>query len=265
TAAVLLPPVLAVVLLAGPLAFAVALGAFLLLAGWEWLRLSSLRSRPLRLLWLAALALLAAASHRLLPPAAQEGLVLAGAVFWVATLLWLRHPGFAAGPGLAGCLLKAASGSFALLVAWLALVLLRERLGGPAWVLYLLGLVWAADIGAFFAGRALGGARLAPRISPGKTWAGFLGGMGAALLLAAICGPLIFALEGRALAGFLGVSLLSALASVIGDLFESLIKRQVAEKDSGRLLPGHGGMSDRVDSLLAAAPVFTGGLIWLSR
>lgn len=259
TAAVLLPPVLAVILFAGPVSFAAGLGAFLLIAGWEWLRLCGLPSRPLRLLALALLAALAVSLHLLAPRPVRDGLILAGAGFWLLALLWLRHPEFGAGPGLFPCLLKALAGSFALLTSWLALVVLREEAEGVRWVLYLLALVWVADIGAYFAGRAIGGARLAPAISPGKTWAGFAGGMTAAALLALLAGHFLLRLQGAELAVLFLLSLGSAMLSVVGDLFESLVKRQGRQKDSGRLLPGHGGVFDRVDSLLAAAPVFVAG------
>jgi phosphatidate cytidylyltransferase len=263
TAAVLLPPVLAVILFAGPLAFALGLGAFLLIAGWEWLRLCGMPSRPLRALWLAGLLALAAALYAFAPRPLVEGLILSGAAFWLLALLWLRHPHFGATPGIYACLLKALAGCFALLAGWLALVVLREGTEGVQWVLYLLALVWVADIGAYFSGRAIGGARLAPTISPGKTWAGFAGGMTASAALALIAGRFGFGLVGRDLAMLFLLSLASAMLSVVGDLFESLIKRQGRQKDSGRLLPGHGGVFDRIDSLLAAAPVFVAGKAWI--
>lgn len=263
TAVVLLPPVLAVILFTGPLVFAVALGAFLLVAGWEWLRLCGLPSRPLRLLGLTALVAIAAWLHRLAPAHVLDGLILAGAAFWILALLWLRHPQFGAKPGLLSCTTKAMAGCFALLTSWLALVLLRQSEDGVRWVLYLLALVWFADIGAYFVGRAIGGARLAPTISPGKTWSGFAGGMLAASLLALGAGHGVFKLRGLDLGLLFLLSLISAMLSVVGDLFESLIKRQGQQKDSGRLLPGHGGVFDRIDSLLAAAPIFVAGKLWV--
>lgn len=119
-------------------------------------------------------------------------------------------------------------------------------------LVFLLLVVWATDIGAYATGRAIGGPRLAPRISPNKTWAGLAGGMVAAALFGAGSAPWWGA-------GMVGAALLGALLAVVeqaGDLFESAVKRRYSVKDSGRLIPGHGGLLDRVDGLIAAAPVF---------
>jgi phosphatidate cytidylyltransferase len=123
-------------------------------------------------------------------------------------------------------------------------------------------LVSFADIGAYFAGRAFGRRKLAPRVSPGKTWEG-LGGAVALTLAIAFGAARLLAIPDAVLLGFLAVCLVTVLASVVGDLTESMFKRMAGAKDSGHLLPGHGGVLDRLDSLTAAAPVFALGLIWL--
>jgi phosphatidate cytidylyltransferase len=137
-------------------------------------------------------------------------------------------------------------------VAGVALVWLRgDGAAGRASVLFLVLLVWASDVGAYAAGRLIGGPRLAPRVSPSKTWAGALGGLLAAALVGAVAAALLGAASpGRAalVAGLLGI------ASQAGDLLESWVKRRFGVKDSGRLIPGHGGLLDRLDGLLAAAP-----------
>lgn len=143
------------------------------------------------------------------------------------------------------------SGFVYALVAALALLWIRDRAdNGMALVLWVFIIVWGTDIGAYFAGKAIGGAKLAPAISPGKTWAGFYGGVVAATSL------------GAAWALFTGLKplllLLAPLFSVAaqgGDLFESWMKRQAGVKDSGRWLPGHGGIFDRLDGLLPVAIV----------
>ena len=117
-----------------------------------------------------------------------------------------------------------------------------------------------ADIGAYFAGRAIGGAKLMPRVSPGKTWAGFGGGMLASLALALVVGTLA-GLGGVRLAAWVALAGASALVSVFGDLLESMVKRHGGLKDSGSLLPGHGGLFDRLDSLTAGLPVLAFGLL----
>jgi phosphatidate cytidylyltransferase len=116
--------------------------------------------------------------------------------------------------------------------------------------MFLVAVIWATDIGAYLAGRLLGGAKLAPRISPGKTWSGSLGG----LVLAMLAGPLLAGGSGFSLRA-LAAALLLSLCAQAGDLLESAIKRKLGVKDSGRTIPGHGGLFDRLDGFLAAAPV----------
>lgn len=153
-----------------------------------------------------------------------------------------------------------AGGAILLLVAWLSLVRLHQSgEWGPERLLFLFVLIWTMDSLAYFAGRRWGRRRLSPQVSPGKTWEGFLGGLAGALLctLAVMWTDWFAELPPWLL---LALCLVTAAISVAGDLFESLLKRQQAMKDSGGLLPGHGGVLDRVDSLLAAAPVFLCGL-----
>jgi phosphatidate cytidylyltransferase len=141
-----------------------------------------------------------------------------------------------------------------------ALVWLRNSIpGGLEHVLWLLVVVSATDIGAYVAGRSIGGPKLAPRISPGKTWAGLLGGMAGA----ALCGGLLALAFGAgfALAASVGAGL--AVVAQAGDLFESALKRRVGVKDSGRLIPGHGGLLDRIDGVVFAAPLFA-CIVWLT-
>ncbi len=150
-------------------------------------------------------------------------------------------------------------------VAWIALVRLHAVPStGPSLMLALLVLIWVADSAAYFAGRAFGRHRLAPAVSPGKTVEGLLGAMAGAAVLGAVLNALgLVERVGAPLT--IGLCVLVALLSVAGDLFESFAKRAAGVKDSGRLLPGHGGVLDRVDSLIAAAPVFVLGLLLLWR
>jgi len=140
------------------------------------------------------------------------------------------------------------------LLAGVALLWLRaDPVAGRADVLFLLLVVWAGDIGAYLVGRWVGGPRLAPRISPGKTWSGSLGGLLAAIavgvLTAHLTSEALTIWRSALIAGLLGV------VAQAGDLLESYVKRRLQVKDSGHLIPGHGGLFDRLDGVLAAAPM----------
>lgn len=154
--------------------------------------------------------------------------------------------------------LKAIAGYLILAATWKALTELHLMAQGSWLVLYVMLLVWAADIGAFFVGRRWGQHKLAVSISPGKTIEGAIGGIIAALLIATLVGWSELR-QGMLWSIWLAVALITVLFSILGDLFESMLKRTAGIKDSGKLLPGHGGILDRIDSLTAAAPVFVLG------
>ncbi|HSG91271.1 MAG TPA: phosphatidate cytidylyltransferase [Pseudomonadales bacterium] len=249
TALVLAPLFLAGIFLLPSDGFAAFIGLFLVLSAWEWGGLCGFAAVG-RALLMAGLALAAALAWRL---GLELPLAIAGSAFWLLALVAVLR--FPAGLTLwQRPLVRALAGLFMLLPAWAGLTLLQARDGGAWLVLWTMVLVWGADIGAYFSGRAFGRRKLAPQVSPGKTLEGLAGGMAAALLLSlAIAAVAGFGLD--ALAAGLVVSLLVIVASVVGDLMESLVKRVAGVKDSGNLLPGHGGVLDRVDAVLAAAPL----------
>lgn len=186
--------------------------------------------------------------------------VVLGVLWWLLAMLWLVHFDFASDHDTNARVFKLAAATFAVVPAWCALGLLHND--GPAWLLLVLMTVWATDTGAYFAGRALGRRKLAPRISPNKTFEGLLGGAAAGVLVATL-GAWLIGTTPAMLPMVALVALLTVLFSVVGDLLESLLKRHVGAKDSGNLIPGHGGIMDRIDSQLAALPVFALGKIWL--
>lgn len=248
SAVVLAAALLALLFLAPP-AWTVGLIVVVVLAGaWEWsgfLRLSSAVPRlayvVLTALLFVALAWLALARGQL------DGVLGFAAVWWLFALLWV-----ALWPERAGRWPTVVAGWCVLVPAGVALLWLwLDPAHGLRWLLYVLLLVWVADTGAYFAGRALGRHKLAPRVSPGKTWEGAAGGLLLVLGLALCAGPVL----GRPGPAFLGASLVVAAFSIVGDLTESLFKRHAGLKDSGRLIPGHGGLLDRLDSIMAAAPL----------
>lgn len=265
TAVILIPLVAWGVLAADHWLFAAIVAAVMLLCAWEWARLAGLQSLPLQLLYVLLCGLLITALWFFATHGVSRFLLLIAAGFWLGMSLALfswRHK----------ALHKASFQPFILTLgllllsaAWQALVSLHQVTDvGPKLTLGLLILIWIADSAAYFTGKALGRRKLAPVLSPGKT----LEGMAGALLAAAAWGVLMFVmlLQSSAHSTFhliavaLLLSLLTAVVSVAGDLFESLVKRRADMKDSGHLLPGHGGIWDRIDSLIASAPVFVTGL-----
>lgn len=256
TAIVLVAALLAVVLWLPPAATIALLTATVLAGGWEWSGFLRVSSGAIR----AAYVVLLAGCLVLLWWASGSGpglraILLAASIWWLGALAWVSFAPRRVGPWSA-----ALAGVLALGPAWIALVRLRiDHARGAEWVLFALALVWAADTGAFFAGRRFGRVRLAPRVSPGKTWEGVFGGMGLALLIA-WAGALWFALPAMQ---FLVLCIAAAAVSIVGDLTESMLKRHAGLKDSGRVFPGHGGVLDRIDSVTAAAPVFVLGMLAL--
>ena len=237
-------------------AFAAVTAGVVLAGGWEWSRLAGWTDAAHRRVFLLVLAAVLGAAALLVHRGGLALVLVAGALWWLAALgLVLRYERSGTGlPASAG--LRALAGLLTLVPAWLALVALHgQGAGGPAWVFFLAALVWLADIGAYFAGRRWGRRRLAVRVSPGKSWEGVAGGTLAALAWTLVA-ALVAGLPPTRWPALLLVAVGTVAASVLGDLSESLFKREAQVKDSGDLLPGHGGVLDRIDSLTAAAPVF---------
>ncbi|MGQ4878402.1 phosphatidate cytidylyltransferase [Billgrantia sp. LNSP4103-1] len=232
-------------------AFAAFTGVVVLLAAWEWTNLAGVTRASRRLALVAGLAVLMVALWAFGAALAIWPLWLA-VVGWVVNLYWVvRYP--AGREQWQSIAVRLAMGLWVLVPAWVGFNVLRDI--GSIWLLFVLLLVWGADIGAYFCGRAWGKRKLAPAVSPGKSWEGVLGGAAVTLLLA-----LLFAAwQGLGMAGGLGlvvVTVVVTLVSVLGDLLESMLKRFRGIKDSSNLLPGHGGVLDRIDSLTAAVPLF---------
>ena len=249
--ALVLGTLVILVVLAVPHAVTAAVLSLVVVAGaWEWSAFPGFTQSLTRLAYVVFIALGLVATWYLGIVNGQSDLMLYGAlVWWALALLWI-----ALAPSNVTQATATIAGLFVLVPAWLALVRLHAQ--GPQLLLFLLLLVVAADIGAYFAGRAFGKHKLAPKVSPGKTWEGVFGGLFAALLMAAV-GVWWFDMS---TVPFMILCLVVAIASVVGDLTESLFKRHAGLKDSGSILPGHGGVLDRVDSVTAAAPVFLIGL-----
>ena len=267
SAAVLTPLVVAALLfLKTPYVAALAAGIFLF-GLWEWSRLVGIDA-PLRRAFyvMANIALMAALPWGNAVPL-FGAVSLIGVVWWLVAMLWLLRPGFGRDASRWSTTLKLAAGTLSIIPAWCALVLLHYGntsevhgdANGPRWALLGLVMVWVADSCAYAVGVRFGKRKLAPYISPGKTWIGLWGGVTGGVAVGLV-GAQFVGVKQAQLPSMAALALLTVTASVVGDLFESLMKRHSGYKDSGTLIPGHGGMLDRIDSLLAALPV-----LWIAK
>jgi phosphatidate cytidylyltransferase len=260
TAFVLVAGFLFVLFGLSPTGFTAVMGLVISYAAWEWSAVAGLLASYIRFMFVAALMLIMIMLYQWLHIDEQSlqdnrirQILRWTCVWWAIALLWIQsYPSSALLWGRPwSC---AVMGVLVLVPAWLALGTLVHATGGVWLVLVVVGLVAAADIGAFFTGRAVGRHKLARRVSPGKTWEGFAGGLFGVMLV--ITPFALYQTSGK-LWGWLLLAGATGIASVIGDLLESMVKRQRGIKDSGNILPGHGGILDRIDSLTAALPTFT--------
>lgn len=246
--------------------FSFFIGAVVLIGAWEWASLSGVPAVWQRLSYsVVVLALLVGAALYLgfegeasprLNNVAIRDLLIVGCSWWAVALLLVQ--GYPSSAVLWGHkLLRLLMGLLVLIPTWVALVYVRQQVNGAWLVLLLMLIVALADSGGYFAGRRFGKHKLAPAVSPGKTWEGFAGGLLANCLLAVILSQAL----NTSLLLMLVLVVPTSLISVLGDLLESMVKRHAGVKDSGSILPGHGGILDRVDGITAGAPVFALALL----
>jgi len=267
--AVILIPLLMAALFYLPLSWiTLFFGAFIALAAWEWAALSGLQRIPAKMAYVICLLLFGLLSMNVIPN--REDLVFslfsATAIWWLWALVELMTRKEMNRGLFASVTGRLAGGILVLVPLWVASVyLLASDVNRPRLLLYLFVLVWAADTAAYIAGSLMGKTKLAPHISPGKTLEGVAGAVLGVVLLAWLCGTILWEYEDSRLALWIGLSVITALMSVVGDLTESKLKRIAGVKDSGKLLPGHGGVLDRIDALTAAVPLFALGTIFLFK
>ena len=263
-AALVMAPVAIAAILLLPTPWMMVLAAALFLAGlWEWFDLAEIEDTLSRTVLLVAhLAMMVAivwASRSSTGPTLVlfQLASLIGVIWWLLALMWLGRYQFASDHDTHARMFKLAAGALSVIPAWCALAWIHaSEPNGHRWLLTALAVVWAADTGAYFAGRKFGKHKLAPRVSPNKTIEGLVGGVVAGTSVGVAAA---FWLAGATAAQLPAVALVAVAAvlfSVVGDLFESLLKRHAGVKDSGHLIPGHGGILDRLDGVLAALPVF---------
>lgn len=266
TALVLMPLVLGITLYGTHIQFA-ALCAIAVLAGtWEWAGLTGPRGARRKILAQVLTALLLAACYYNIDGVMTLYIVGLSLLWWGVALVLIirRQDGGNSGSGLFS---QAGLGMIVLVPAWVSLVALHNHseFQGPVLVACLFIMIWSADTGAYYTGRRWGRHKLAVHISPGKTLEGLFGAFGFGLAAALTCALMLLQMTLIDLVLFLPVCTVTIAMSVIGDLTESVVKRSGGVKDSGELLPGHGGALDRIDSLTAAAPVFFAGVLLMGR
>lgn len=232
------------------------------IAGWEWSRLAGVEAPLLRIacLMVAALLMVPLYIYGVYGPGGPvpdlvKPVLFVGCLWWALALLWVQ--GYPSSALLWGSVIgRVLMGVVILVPAWLALVVLAHISDGRWLILLVVLVVASADVGAYFTGRALGRHKLAPAVSPGKTVEGLVGGLATVL---AVTGLFLYFSPDHQHHWWQWtvVVAITALVSVLGDLVESMVKRHRGVKDSGVILPGHGGLLDRIDSLSAALPVFT--------
>jgi len=267
TALVMVAGFLAAIVFVSLPGLAVIFGIIVSMGGWEWARMAGWQSYVSRSVYVFVLVATLGSIYFYCDLGGspedsdvQPFLGLA-CLWWSVAILWVKtYP--ASGVLWGNMAMRSLMGLLILAPAWMAAVYLLSFARGGLLMVTMVLIVAAADIGAYFFGKSLGKHKLAPEVSPAKTWEGFWGGVLVCLLLSLVVWYLLPVQEQHiSLIGVVTVVLITAIASVVGDLTVSMVKRQSGIKDSGNILPGHGGVLDRLDSLCAAAPVFALGLL----
>ena len=254
TAIILLPLIIWAIISLPVLYFSLLLAAVILYGAWEWAKLAKCETVDKRVLYVLFFAVFLYLS---LGPTPIVIFSLAAFVWALAFIAVLYFP---KGIWWKSNLVLQLLGFFVLIPCWLALVLLKQQPEGHQLILFLLALIWAADSGAYFTGRQFGKHKLAPNVSPGKTIEGIVGALVTTVIVATIGFNTVAHIE-LSFASWILLAIIVLFVSILGDLTESMMKRQRGVKDSGTLLPGHGGILDRIDSLTSAAPIFLLGLM----
>lgn len=263
TALVLVPLVIWGIISLPSTWLALLFGLFMIQGGWEWSRLMKMQVGGARLAYVALVLSGMTGCWYLFTLGGEAWLALPvlSLFWWLMALVWvLSYPRTASRwshPVVQGLI-----GLLVLLPTWVAVIGLHASSEqGPFLVMYMLSLIWVADSGAYFGGRRWGKRKLAAAVSPGKSWEGVFSALVLTGIYAVVAASL-FSLGGSQWPAFIALSVVTVMFSILGDLAESMFKRQAGVKDSGTLLPGHGGVLDRIDSITSAAPVFVVGY-WL--
>jgi phosphatidate cytidylyltransferase len=262
TAAILIPIVIAVIFLLDTVWFSALFAVFVGVGAWEWAGLCKI-SKKYQYLYSLVTVLILAGLYSASNSGIYNSLILSGVVYWIIAVAlvfsYQKQRNFLPKSPLALLII----GQLLLIPMWVSLTVLKSFPGnGAILIMLLMLLIWGADTAAYFVGKKWGKRRLASRVSPGKTWEGSIGGVIAGIAIALAYVIVSDAMPNQGIA-LIGLSFLTVSISIIGDLMESMVKREADIKDSGSILPGHGGVMDRIDSLTAAGPVFVFGIVHL--
>lgn len=244
------------------------IGAIVALGAWEWANLSGL-TKPVARAAYVGFVVVALVAIAQLDAAQATWLLWVALAWWVLAFVLVRsYPKFK--PLWSGVLPRALIGLVILLPMWVGFVQIKAYPDSGQFIMYVMLLVWGADVGAYFAGRKFGKHKLAKNVSPGKTWEGVYGGL-ATTAIVAVCSAFyleerypFFSMDMEKWLTLFAITAAVVMVSVLGDLIESMMKRHRGIKDSSNLLPGHGGVMDRIDSMTAAVPVFALALSQIS-
>ena len=258
TALILLPLVLGAIFYLSSPWFALAIAIPVALGAWEWANIMGIEDSRARMPYVGGI--LAAL---LLVYWFDLSVVLFASCLWWALAVWLVKSYPKEVERWQSQTRLGAIGVLVLVPAWWSLVLIQDQENGHWWLLYVMLLVWGADTGAYFVGRKFGKHKLAPAVSPGKSREGLWGGIAVTAVIALVVAFTTSAARQVGIVPFLIISLVAVVGSVYGDLAESMFKRHRGIKDSSQLLPGHGGILDRIDSITAAVPLFASGMVLL--
>ncbi|EAT12162.1 CDP-archaeol synthase [Bermanella marisrubri] len=239
--------------------FMVFIGLITAIGGWEWAKMSGLKAPLGRIAYAGLIAGFIAAIY-LFDQTQEESVLYVAAVWWLlALILVITHPRLES--VWQSVPVRLLIGLLVLIPMWVGFVQIKSYPYSNFLILFVMLVVWGADVGAYFAGRTFGKHKLAPKVSPGKTWEGVYGGLLTTALIAWFGGQLLqsetnIQLDVNQWLMLFAITFVVTIVSVVGDLLESMMKRHCGMKDSSNLLPGHGGVMDRIDSMTAALPVF---------
>jgi phosphatidate cytidylyltransferase len=264
TAIILASVIISAVIFLPTQMFALILAVIICVAAWEWAACAGINATPQKIIYVSLILLCLVACLIFLQKQWIHLIIACGLIWWIVAMVLVVRYQMNKTINLSTSIMKAMIGGVILIPAWLSLILIHLNASGVSLLLFLFFLIWLADSAAYFSGRKFGSKKLASNVSPGKSWEGVYGALAMSLLFGA---SYAFYADMKFMVAvyFMLLVLVTVSFSILGDLVESMFKRMAGIKDSSNILPGHGGVLDRIDSLTSAAPVFFAGLWAMER